>query len=99
VQNWFVVKVKGQSYSRIDTFLNALLADVRCLDIDRTFLLWRFCCCHDPSCFVFSSFFFLTVVTTPPSTLQNQASLNTYLTKRIAAFYGLYMQDKQVLGH
>lgn len=50
--NWFVVKVKGQSYSRIDTFFNALLAD-------------------------------------------NQASLNTYLTKRIAAFYGLYMQDKQ----
>jgi hypothetical protein len=28
--------------------------------------------------------------------VQKQASLNTYLTKRIAAFYGLYVLDAQV---
>lgn len=47
--DWFVVNVNGKPYSRIDTFLNALLAE--------------------------------------------KAHLNTYLTKRIAAFYGLYMKD------
>jgi hypothetical protein len=29
--------------------------------------------------------------------VQKQASLNTYLTKRIAAFYGLYVLDAQVM--
>jgi len=50
--NWFVVKVNGQSYSRVDHFLNALLS-------------------------------------------KDKATLNTYATKRVAVFFGIYLEVEQ----